>query len=398
VTDAGGLPLATVAVYFRAPRRPVAGDRRVIDRVARLAGIAIERVRAEEALRESEQRYRMLVTNIPDVAWLVDRAGNTIFVSPNVEKVGGYTAEELYRAGSAGWFGRIHPDDLSMVSGHFEALFEGGAAGFDVEYRLRHRDGRWIWLHDRAVATYQGHHTTYVYGLYSNITDRKQAEEIRALLLNQVITVQEEERRRIARELHDETAQSLASMLLGLSALQETRTVKAARAQARDLHQVATRALAEVRRLAWGLRPSVLDDLGLATAVERYAEDFGRARGVTVTLETAGLDGARMPVAVETALYRIMQEALSNIARHADAHQVRVRLERQGATVALVVEDDGHGFDLARPPVASGAARGLGIHSMRERAAVHRGALTINSAPGSGTRVAVEIPLPAAGA
>jgi two-component system, NarL family, sensor histidine kinase UhpB len=212
------------------------------------------------------------------------------------------------------------------------------------------------------------------------------------------LAAQEAERRRIARELHDETAQSLASMLLGLSALQETRTVKAARAQARDLHQVATRALAEVRRLAWGLRPSVLDDLGLATAVERYAEDFGRARGVTVTLETAGLDGARMPVAVETALYRIMQEALSNIARHADAHQVRVRLERRGATVALVVEDDGHGFDLTRPPVASGAARGLGIHSMRERAAVHRGALTINSAPGSGTRVAVEIPLPAAGA
>src|SRR6185503_65063 len=252
------LPLATFAVYFPTPRRPVAGDRRVIDRMARLAGIAIERVRAEEALRESEQRYRMLVTNIPDVAWLVDRAGNTVFISPNVEKVGGYTAEELYRAGSAGWFGRIHPDDLSMVRGHFEALFEGGAAGFDVEYRLRHRDGRWIWLHDRAVATYQGHDTTYVYGLYSNITDRKQAEEIRALLLNQVITVQEEERRRIARELHDETAQSLASLLLGLSALQNARTIKAARAQARELHQVVTRALAEVRRMASGLRPSAL--------------------------------------------------------------------------------------------------------------------------------------------
>ena len=398
VVDAGGLPLATFAVYFRTPRRPVAGDRRVIDRMARLAGIAIERVRAEEALRESEQRYRMLVTNIPDVAWLVDRAGNTVFISPNVEKVGGYTAEELYRAGSAGWFGRIHPDDLSMVRGHFEALFEGGAAGFDVEYRMRHRDGRWIWLHDRAVATYQGHDTTYVYGLYSNITDRKQAEEIRALLLNQVITVQEEERRRIARELHDETAQSLASMLLGLSALQKTRTVKAARAQARDLHQVASHALAEVRRLAWGLRPSVLDDLGLATAVERYAEEFGRARGIAVTLQTAGLDRDRMPAAVETALYRIMQEALSNVARHAEAHQVHVRLERRGATVVLVIEDDGRGFDPTHPPVASGTTRGLGIHSMRERAAVHKGSLAIDSAPESGTRVAVDIPLPVAGA
>jgi PAS domain S-box-containing protein len=398
VLDASGVPMATFAIYYRMPRRPGVDDRRLIDRVARLAGIAIERVRAEEALRESEQRYRTLVTNIPDVAWLVDRAGNTLFISPNVEKVGGYSAEELYRAGSAGWFGRIHADDLPMVRRHFEALFQAGAAGFDVEYRLRHRDGRWIWIHDRAVATYEGHDTTYVYGLYSNITDRKQAEEIRALLLNQVITVQEEERRRIARELHDETAQSLASLLLGLSALQKARTVKAARMQAGDLHQVATHALAEVRRLAWGLRPSVLDDLGLATALERYTEEFARARRLAVALQTTGLDAGRMPAPVETALYRIMQEALSNVARHAGARRVWVQLHRHGATVTLVVEDDGHGFDPAQPPAPPSAARGLGIHSMRERAAVHKGALAIESAPGRGTRVSVEIPLPTEGA
>ena len=100
-----------------------------------------------------------------------------------------------------------------------------------------------------------------------------------------------------------------------------------------------------------------------------------------------------MPAAVETALYRIMQEALSNVARHAGARRVRVLLRRHGATVALVVEDDGQGFDPAQPPAPSTAARGLGIHSMRERAAVHKGALAIDSAPGRGTRVAVEIPL-----
>jgi PAS domain S-box-containing protein len=398
VLDAGAIPLAAFAVYFRIPRRPGDEDRRVIDRLARLAGIAIERARAEAALRESEQRYRTLVTNIPDVVWLVDRAGHTLFVSPNVEKVGGYTAAELYRAGADGWFGRIHPDDRPMVRRHFEALFQNGAGTFDVEYRLRHRDGRWIWLHDRAVATYEGPDTTYVYGLSSNITDRKQADEIRALLLNQVITVQEEERRRIARELHDETAQSLASLLLGLSALQKARTLKAAQGQARDLHGVATHALAEVRRLAWGLRPSVLDDLGLATALERYAGEFGRTRGVTVAVQTAGLEGERLPAAVETALYRIMQEALSNVARHAGACRVQVQLQRRGATVALVVEDDGQGFDPAQPPAPPTAARGLGIHSMRERAAVHKGALAIDSAPGRGTRVSVEIPVAMAGA
>ena len=395
VLDAAGTGLAVLVTYRRRPGPPGEDDRRLIERAARLAGIAIERVRAEEALRMSEHRYRTLVTNIPDVTWLIDRDGNPLFVSPNVETVGGYTADELCRTGSAGWFGRIHPDDQAMVRGHFEQLFEAGAGSFDVEYRLRHRDGRWLWVHDRAVATYEGLGTTYVYGLSSNITDRKQAEEIRALLLNQVITVQEEERRRIARELHDETAQSLASLLLGLSALQEARTTKAARAQARDLHQVATRALAEVRRLAWGLRPSVLDDLGLATAIARYTEEFSRTRGIAVALETAGLERGRLSAAVETTLYRIAQEALSNVARHADARRVRVQLQRHDATVTLVVEDDGHGFDPARPAAPPTAARGLGIHSMRERAAVHKGVLTIDSAPARGTRVAVEIPLAA---
>jgi signal transduction histidine kinase len=136
----------------------------------------------------------------------------------------------------------------------------------------------------------------------------------------------------------------------------------------------------------------VLDDLGLATALERYVEDFGRTRRIAVALETAGLE-ARMPVAVETALYRIVQEALSNVARHAAARSVQVALRRCGGTVTLAIEDDGHGFDPAAPPAPPSAARGLGIHSMRERAAVHKGVLTIDSAPGRGTRVAVEIPV-----
>jgi PAS domain S-box-containing protein len=392
VLDVTGVPLATFAMYYRTPRRPTDADRRLIERAARLAGIAIERVRAEEALRASEQRYRTLITNIPDVAWLVDRQSNPLFVSPNTDRLFGYTADELCRLGAAGWRGRIHPDDVAVVRRQFEGLFAGGAS-FDVEYRIRHRNGRWIWVHDRAVATYEGHGTTYVYGLSSDITDRKHAEEIRALLLNQVITVQEEERRRIARELHDETAQSLASLLLGLSALGEARSTRAARAQARELHRVATRALAEVRRLAWGLRPSVLDDLGLSAALERYTTEFSATRDIVIQLETVGLEGRRMPAAVETALYRIMQEALSNVARHAGAHRVRIRVERGPATVAMVVEDDGRGFGPAAPPSPPTAARGLGIHTMRERAAVLRGAFSIDSAPGRGTRVTVEVPL-----
>jgi len=350
------------------------------------------RKHAEAALQASEQQYRMLVSNIPDVVWLLDGDGNTLFVSPHVERVSGYTDVEICGAGASGWFGRIHPDDRPVVRKHLDALLAAGRT-FDVEYRVQHKDGRWIWLHDRAVATYEKHGVRYAYGLYSDISDRKHGEAIRALLLNQVITVQEEERRRIARELHDETAQSLASLLLGLSGLASARTLARARARARELHQVATRALAEVRRLAWGLRPSVLDDLGLSAALTRYASDFGRTRGVVVDVDTAGLGEGRLASAIETALFRIMQEALSNVARHANARRASVQVNRTGGVVSMVIEDDGHGFDPARTPPPATTTRGLGIHTMRERAVVLKGTFTVDSVPGRGTRVTVEIPL-----
>ena len=392
VLDSAGTTMAAFALYHRDVRRPTDADRQLIDRAGRVAGVAIGHLRAGTALRASEKRYRMLATNIPEVAWLVDRTGRTIFVSPNIAAVTGYTADEVHAAGAAHWLARIHPDDRPLVELQIEALFRDGAR-FDVEYRTRRKDGRWIWVHDRAVTTYEEQGVAYAYGLVSEISERKQAEEIRALLLNQVITVQEEERSRIARELHDETAQSLASLLMGLGALQEAKTVKAARTHARDLQQVATRALAEVRRLAWGLRPSVLDDLGLATALARYAADFGRTRGIAVRVETVGLDDSRLAPTVETALYRIMQEALSNVARHAAATTVSVWLRRRQGAVALIVDDDGCGFDSEEPPGPATAARGLGIHTMRERAAVLKGTFAIDAAPGRGTRVEVEIPL-----
>jgi len=127
--------------------------------------------------------------------------------------------------------------------------------------------------------------------------------------------------------------------------------------------------------------------------VARYAADFGQMRGLAIEVDTSGLGAGRMPPAVETALYRIMQEALSNVARHAGARRVRMQLDRFGAMVSMVVSDDGAGFDPDRPPAPATAAHGLGIHTMRERALVLNGTLTIQSAPGRGTRVSVEIPV-----
>lgn len=203
--------------------------------------------------------------------------------------------------------------------------------------------------------------------------------------LRRVIEGQELERRRLARELHDETGQALTSVLLGLKAVETADDVPAALAQLREL-VVAT--LQDVRRLAVELRPKALDDFGLVAALERLVETFVEATGIKVDFESQ-LGEGRLPSEVETTLYRIVQEALTNIAKHAAARSVSVLLVRRTGTATALVEDDGQGFG------AEDEARGgIGLSGMRERLALVEGRLTIESRPGSGTTLVAEVPLP----
>ncbi len=137
---------------------------------------AIERQKAEEMVRESEEKYRSLVTNMPDVAWTTDYRGNTVFISANVKEVYGYSPEEVYKGGDRIWFGRIHPEDVARVKEAYELLFTEGVR-FDVEYRIKRKDENWIWLHNRAVSTYERDGVLYADGVFSDITEPKKAEE-----------------------------------------------------------------------------------------------------------------------------------------------------------------------------------------------------------------------------
>lgn len=143
-------------------------------KVVRRAEAKIECLLA--TVQESEGKYHSLVENIPDITWTADRNGNSLFLSPNIERIYGYTPEEIYAAGDSLWFGRIHPEDVERVKGAFESLFEHGVR-FDVEYRMQRKDGEWIWLHDRATHTYEKDGKQYVDGIGSDITERKRAEE-----------------------------------------------------------------------------------------------------------------------------------------------------------------------------------------------------------------------------
>ncbi len=212
--------------------------------------------------------------------------------------------------------------------------------------------------------------------------------EVRRQLLNKLLSAQEDERGRIARDLHDEIGQALTSLLIGLRTVAGAPTLAAARGQADGLRGITLAALQEVRRLARGLRPSVLDDLGLAPALERYAADYARAHGIDVQVQVADAADDRLPGEVETALYRIAQEALTNTAKHAAARHVRIVLDRPPGAVRLVVSDDGRGFRCHRPE----AGGHLGLSGMQERAALLNGSVTVESDPGRGTTITVSVP------
>jgi signal transduction histidine kinase len=205
--------------------------------------------------------------------------------------------------------------------------------------------------------------------------------------LRRVVDAQELERRRLARELHDETGQALTSILLGLKTLEETIEGDGSSAAIGDLRELVVATLQDVRRLAVELRPKVLDDFGLVPALERLTETFAEQTGILVRFES-GLGGERLPPEVETALYRIVQESLTNIVKHARAQTISIAVTRKPGAVAVVVEDDGHGFD-----PADVREDGFGLEGMRERVGLLDGRLQVESGAGTGTTLVAEVPI-----
>ncbi len=220
----------------------------------------------------------------------------------------------------------------------------------------------------------------------------REREAMRGDLLRKVITAQEDERKRLARELHDETSQSLAALAMGIDAASEA-IRGGGQPRLDEVKAIAKSTLEDVHRLIFDLRPSVLDDLGLLSAIEWYAERALRKKGVSVRCECE--EGAsRVSPEIETALFRIVQEALGNVARHAQASAVLVELGRDGQDLRISIEDDGQGFDPAAP-VSEEDRKHWGILGIKERAEILGGTARIESAVGKGTRVEVRIPLPA---
>lgn len=229
--------------------------------------------------------------------------------------------------------------------------------------------------------------------LRQEIADRMNSEEIRIGLLRKIVSTQEDERRRIARDLHDQLGQKLTALRLKMASVEEMvgdDTELARRVQ--RLQEIGAELDAEASFLAWELRPTALDDLGMVAAIGHYVSEWSRHFEIEADFQSTGLKNGRLDPEIETNLYRITQEALNNVLKHASASGVNVLLERRQDMVVLIVEDDGVGFDPANAATVEQSGNGLGLIGMRERAALVGGQIEIESAPDKGTTIFVKVP------
>lgn len=226
--------------------------------------------------------------------------------------------------------------------------------------------------------------------LYEALQEEQRA---RAVLLDKTISAQEEERKRIARELHDDTSQGLTASILSLDAAQMALRSNSAKAEEHVARgkAIVEQVLASTQRLMRDLRPAVLDDLGLVPAIESHAEERLKPQGIAFTVQAQGNE-RRLPSTMETALYRIAQEAITNVVRHSRASEVLITLDVNDRGMLLVVQDDGVGFDLSSTLATKQGERGLGLRGMQERALILGGECRIETVAGKGTVVTVEIP------
>jgi PAS domain S-box-containing protein len=349
--------------------------------------------RAEEELRRANQALRALIQASPLAIIALDARGRVTLWNPAAERTFGWAEPEVLDRPLP-----TIPEDLrgEFAAGLGRSLLGEMHSGHETR-RLR-KDGSTIEVSLWTAPLCDGRgEPCGRMGVVEDITERKRAEGARTALLRRIVAAQEEERHRIARELHDQMGQHLAALMLGLGALREHIQNPVAAAEAQRIHELANRIGQEVHRIALELRPTALDDWGLETALTNYAAAWSRRTRVPVQSRFVGTDRRRLPPPVETALYRTVQEALTNVLKHARAGRVSLIVERRPDHVLAIVEDDGRGFDVEAVMGAPDVGTRLGLLGMQERVALVGGTLEIESSPGGGTSLFVRIPLPDAG-
>jgi PAS domain S-box-containing protein len=375
--------------------------------IANGAGVAlIWKSRQLRMQHESEERFRSIANDTPAFLWMVSADGGSVFVNKRLSEFFG--VEERHSVDL--WKGYLHPDDAGRAIAEILSCFTARMV-YSGEFRLRRSDGAYRWVAARGVprTSPQGEFLGYA-GALLDITDRKAAEqklstangvlaealeektqreaEIRALSAR-LIKAQEEERTRISRELHDDLSQQIAALSIGMGNLKRSlpEQQQEPRNQSDRIQQRLVGLSEAIRRISHELHPAILEHAGLAAALRGYCEEFEALTSIRVTVQTAG-EFAGLRPGVALTVYRIAQEALGNVAKHAKVDAASIELTRANGEVSLVVSDRGIGM----PADRRGRSAGLGLVSIRERTRLVDGTLDLDTAPDCGTTLRVRIP------
>ena len=414
-----------VAVHFAVP--PEYQD--TLSRVIVSLIDVTPRKRAEQALMESEERYRALVENSQEGVVVLVRS-KPVFINEAMTHILGYDLDGLSRINP---YEILHPEDREPVASQLGDYATGERAEGIATGRVLTRNGQEKWITlivkpivwngreaqlvilsdisahklleeelraahrdmERRVAQRTVELSEANIKLQEEVAEREKAQERILALTKDILSVQEAERQRIARDLHDNVAQDLSSIVLKLETLFDGHDGLDPELHSRgeSAAQVVKKAIAAVRGIAYGLRPPALDQLGLTRALENYCQEISGRSGVLIDFFSTGIESGTLDSDAEINIYRMLQEGLNNVAKHAGAGKVTVRMVKSHPDIILRIEDDGRGFDMTSRLAEAAEEKRMGIRSMEERARLLGGSLEIQSLVGKGTRIIFTVPL-----
>jgi PAS domain S-box-containing protein len=382
-----GRPLGILSTHWRTPHTPSEEDFVFFDVLARQAADLIERSLAEATLRDSEERFRLIANSAPVMIWMSDTEKQITYLNQTWLD---YTGRALDAALGHRWIEALHPDEVERCRDVYVNAFEQRER-FQVEHRLRHHDGEYRWVETVGVPRYDvdGSFAGYI-GTAVDVTERKLAEEALSTVSQKLIEAHEEERARIAGELHDDIGQRLALVSVRLGVLKQSPPASAADLDQElgDVYQQVGDLASDIQSLSHGLHSPKLELLGLDAAVAGFCEELSKRHGVTIDVHFENIPKA-LPPEISLCLYRVLQEALQNVVKHGGARRAHVFLNGHSNTINLTVKDSGVGF---RPHEAMRGS-GLGLTSMKERLKVVGGQLSIHSQQGRGTTIRAVAPV-----
>ncbi len=352
-------------------------------------------------LKEAESRYRSLVEQIPAITYRaqLDDVGSILYVSPQIENLAGFTAEQ-WQSDPGMWFRCVAEEDREAIAEEIADLIRRPErTDFTIEYRLRTRSGRMIWISDKGTVERRQGEVSVVQGVMLDVTDRHEAEEKLLLyqeqlrsMASELALAEERERRRIAVDLHDLIAQKLALSKIKLEAIGDSVEAAGFAEQVQQIHQFLDQCIQDTRSLIYRISSPILYELGFEAAVEWLVEEFQRLYSVPCSYEN---DGSFKPLDndVRVILFQSVNELLVNVAKHADASDCELSLRREENSIHIELRDNGVGFDVQKLGPHSCKAGGFGLFSIRERLNRVGGHCEIDSEPGRGARISLVAPL-----